>query len=178
VTGELASFGSERVTASVYVDAKPEVVYEFFTRAEEMVRWMGQFARLDPRPGGELSIDINGAAVRGRYRELDPPHRVVFTWGVAGSDELPPDGSTVEVLLTAEAGGTLVEVVHSGLPEPERAKHARGWRHFLDLLAVSPSRTFNVSSFAGQTVTLTFKGVEDSSLQTSFVIDDTALNVS
>ncbi len=40
------------------------------------------------------------------------------------------------------------------------------------------SHSFNVSSLAGQTVTLTFKGVEDSSLQTSFVIDDTALNVS
>ncbi len=39
-------------------------------------------------------------------------------------------------------------------------------------------RSFNVASFAGQTVTLTFRGTEDSSLQTSFVIDDTALNVS
>jgi subtilase family serine protease len=39
-------------------------------------------------------------------------------------------------------------------------------------------RSFNVSGFAGQTVTLKFSGVEDSSLQTSFVIDDTALNVS
>jgi aminopeptidase S len=38
--------------------------------------------------------------------------------------------------------------------------------------------SFNVSGFAGQTVTLTFKGIEDSSLQTSFVVDDTALNVS
>ncbi len=38
-------------------------------------------------------------------------------------------------------------------------------------------RSFNVSGFAGQTVTLTFTGTEDSSLQTSFVIDDTALNV-
>jgi hypothetical protein len=38
--------------------------------------------------------------------------------------------------------------------------------------------SFSVSGFTGQTVTLTFKGVEDSSLQTSFVIDDTALNVS
>lgn len=38
--------------------------------------------------------------------------------------------------------------------------------------------SFNVSGFAGQTVTLMFKGVEDSSLQTSFVVDDTALNVS
>jgi hypothetical protein len=39
-------------------------------------------------------------------------------------------------------------------------------------------RSFNVSSFAGQTVTVSFTGVEDSSLQTSFVIDDTALNLS
>jgi hypothetical protein len=39
-------------------------------------------------------------------------------------------------------------------------------------------RSFNVGSFAGQTVTLRFTGTEDSSLQTSFVIDDTALNVS
>jgi hypothetical protein len=39
-------------------------------------------------------------------------------------------------------------------------------------------RSFNVAGFAGQTVTLKFSGVEDSSLQTSFVIDDTALNAS
>jgi len=39
-------------------------------------------------------------------------------------------------------------------------------------------KSFNVSSFAGQTVTVLFSGVEDSSLQTSFVVDDTALNVS
>ncbi|HWC79078.1 MAG TPA: putative Ig domain-containing protein [Pseudonocardiaceae bacterium] len=39
-------------------------------------------------------------------------------------------------------------------------------------------RTVNVSSFAGQTVAVKFTGKEDSSLQTSFVIDDTALNVS
>ncbi len=38
-------------------------------------------------------------------------------------------------------------------------------------------RSFNVSSFAGQTVTITFTGTEDSSLQTSFVIDDTALSL-
>jgi Putative Ig domain len=39
-------------------------------------------------------------------------------------------------------------------------------------------KSFNLSSYAGQTVTLKFTGTEDSSLQTSFVIDDTALNVS
>ncbi|MDJ0382064.1 putative Ig domain-containing protein [Streptomyces sp. G-G2] len=39
-------------------------------------------------------------------------------------------------------------------------------------------KTLDLSSYAGQTVTLTFGGAEDSSLQTSFVIDDTALSTS
>ena len=39
-------------------------------------------------------------------------------------------------------------------------------------------RSYDVSAFAGQTVTLKFTGTEDSSLQTSFVIDDTAVTLS
>ncbi|MFD8912511.1 M4 family metallopeptidase [Streptomyces sp. NPDC059575] len=39
-------------------------------------------------------------------------------------------------------------------------------------------KTFDLSSLAGQTVALKFNGVEDSSLQTSFVVDDTALTTS
>jgi aminopeptidase S len=39
-------------------------------------------------------------------------------------------------------------------------------------------RSYDLAAFAGQTVTLKFTGVEDSGLKTSFVIDDTALNVS
>ncbi|AZS89154.1 hydrolase [Streptomyces griseoviridis] len=39
-------------------------------------------------------------------------------------------------------------------------------------------RTFSLASYAGQTVTLKFTGTEGSTLQTSFVVDDTALNVS
>lgn len=39
-------------------------------------------------------------------------------------------------------------------------------------------RSFDLAAFAGQTVTLKFTGAEDSSLKTSFVIDDTALTVS
>ena len=38
-------------------------------------------------------------------------------------------------------------------------------------------RTFNLASFAGQTVRIQFHGTEDSSLQTSFFIDDTSLTV-
>jgi Zn-dependent metalloprotease len=39
-------------------------------------------------------------------------------------------------------------------------------------------KSFDLSSLAGSTVTLKFSGVEDSSLQTSFVVDDTALTTS
>ncbi|MGW2681217.1 M28 family peptidase [Streptomyces sp. NPDC001436] len=39
-------------------------------------------------------------------------------------------------------------------------------------------KSYDVSQFAGQTVTLRFQGVEDQSLQTSFVVDDVTLQVS
>ncbi|WUM81646.1 M4 family metallopeptidase [Streptomyces sp. NBC_00659] len=39
-------------------------------------------------------------------------------------------------------------------------------------------KTFDLSSFAGTTVSIKFSGVEDSSLQTSFVVDDTAVTTS
>jgi len=38
--------------------------------------------------------------------------------------------------------------------------------------------TYSLGSFAGQTVKLKFNGTEDISLQTSFVVDDTAVNTS
>ena len=63
--------------------------------------------------------------------------RVVFTWGFAGSDELPPGSSTVEVRFSKEAGGTRVELVHRGLPPSRTVTHAAGWRRFLDRLALA-----------------------------------------
>jgi aminopeptidase S len=39
-------------------------------------------------------------------------------------------------------------------------------------------RSFNVAGFAGKTATLTFTATENNSRQTSFVLDDTALNAS
>jgi Zn-dependent metalloprotease len=38
-------------------------------------------------------------------------------------------------------------------------------------------KSFSLAAYAGQTVTLKFTGTEDYSLQTSFVVDDTAVNV-
>jgi uncharacterized protein YndB with AHSA1/START domain len=122
---------AEPVTAAVHIDAPPERVYEYFTRPEAMVRWMGDHARLEPEPGGQFAVDIQGTPVRGRYLLLDPPHRLLISWGYAGSDAVPPGASTVEIRLTADHGGTRVELEHRGLPPGERPGHVSGWAHYL-----------------------------------------------
>jgi Putative Ig domain/Subtilase family len=48
----------------------------------------------------------------------------------------------------------------------------------LDANTAYAQKTVDVSQFRGQTVTLRFNGVEDQSLQTSFVIDDVTVNAS
>jgi hypothetical protein len=46
----------------------------------------------------------------------------------------------------------------------------------LNAAAGYTQHSFNLSAYAGQTITLKFTGTEDSAYQTSFVLDDTALN--
>jgi hypothetical protein len=41
------------------------------------------------------------------------------------------------VTFTPKDGGTLVELVHRGLPEAEAEQHAVGWRHFLERLVIA-----------------------------------------
>jgi uncharacterized protein YndB with AHSA1/START domain len=118
-------------TASVRIAADPERVFDYFTKPAAILRWMGDYAVLDPHPGGQFTLDINGVPVRGRYLAVERPHRLVLSWGHAGSDQLPPGASTVEVTLTPSDGGTTVTIVHAGLPVPEANQHRLGWDHFL-----------------------------------------------
>lgn len=121
----------------IEIEAPPAEVFDFLVTAPGLTTWMGQHAVLDPRPGGGFAVDIAGHAIRGEYLEVEPPHRVVVSWGVAGSPDLPPGASTVEFILTPIAGGTRVDLLHSGLPEPRLTGHADGWTHFLPRLAVA-----------------------------------------
>jgi uncharacterized protein YndB with AHSA1/START domain len=128
---------AEPVTATVHINAPPERVYEYFTRPEAIIRWIGDYALLEPEPGGQFALDIKGAHVRGRFLLLDPPHRLLISWGYASSDRLPPGASTVEVRLSADRGGTRVELEHRDLPPGERPGHASGWTHYFARLRVA-----------------------------------------
>jgi uncharacterized protein YndB with AHSA1/START domain len=123
-------------TTSVRIAAAPTDVFPYLTDSKLMVEWMGEWAGLEPEPGGAFAVDINGVPIRGEYVAVDPPHRVVFTWGVAGNDALRAGSTTVEITLTADGDDTLLELVHSDLPPDEVARHAEGWSHFLPRLTI------------------------------------------
>jgi uncharacterized protein YndB with AHSA1/START domain len=123
------------IVEAVFVAAAPAEVFEYFVKPELFETWMGERAMLDATAGGVFAVDIDGTAVRGHFVEVDPPRRLVVTWGFAGSADLPPGASTLEVTFVADGDGTLVRVVHRMLPAAQSDPHARGWRRFLGHLA-------------------------------------------
>jgi uncharacterized protein YndB with AHSA1/START domain len=123
------------MVASVRIAAPPEVVFPYFTDPELMTRWLASRAELEARPGGVFSIDVEGNPARGTFIEVDPPHRVIFTWGILNSDALPPGSSWVEVVLEADQDVTVVTLSHHGLPEEFRSSHEEGWTERLGTLA-------------------------------------------
>lgn len=121
---------------SVDIAAPPETVFEYLTTDDGMTAWMGQYADLEPKPGGRFAVSIAGNPVRGEFLHVEPPNRVVVSWGFAGSDDLPAGASTVEFRLTRTGGGTRLDLCHSDLPDTEVRGHADGWANFLPRLAV------------------------------------------
>jgi uncharacterized protein YndB with AHSA1/START domain len=126
---------------TIDIQAPPEVVFAHLVTPERMVSWMGEHAELEPLPGGRFEVDISGTLVRGEYLEMDPPHRLLLSWGLAGRADLPPGSSHVEFTLTPNAGGTTLRLVHSGLPETAAKTHSIGWGHYLARLQLSASGT-------------------------------------
>jgi uncharacterized protein YndB with AHSA1/START domain len=123
------------VTREVRIKASPETIFEFFTDPRKMMRWKGVEAELEPAPGGRYRVNVTGRDVAsGEYVEVDPPNRVVFTWGWEGDTNMPPGASTVEITLTREGDETLVTLTHRDLPEPALEGQTQGWEHFLPRL--------------------------------------------
>lgn len=126
------------IERQVRINARPEEVFQFLTDPAKLVRWLGLKAEIDPRPGGIFRLDVNGVdVIRGKYVEVVPNRKVVFTWGwEGGGGRVPPGSTTVEISLEPEGDGTLLRLRHSDLPEPDREKHDMGWGHYLERLRI------------------------------------------
>ncbi len=127
------------VARRIAIAAPPETVWTFLVDPDRLVRWMGVTASIEPRPGGAFRLEVlPGQVVAGLVLEIDPPHRLVHSWGwLPGSRSPVPAGSTVVeyALDPTEDGGTLLRLTHRRLPDDAAAAaHAEGWDHYLPRL--------------------------------------------
>ena len=133
------------VRRAIDIAAPPETVWELLVDPVKALSWWGIGAELDPRPGGRIRVHvIPGSIASGEFVEVDPPRRLVYTWGWeeggAGPELVPAGSSTVEVELEPTETGTTLRLVHRGLPTEELAVgHGEGWDNYLGRLAVVAS---------------------------------------
>lgn len=85
---------------------------------------------LNPKVDGLFYWLLKGTAHYGRFTEFDRPNRIRHTWVSPNTGGLE---SIVTVTFAKKGDDTLLTLVHSGLPDTEKAKgHEIGWRYFLD----------------------------------------------
>ncbi|MGH3986054.1 MAG: TIGR03086 family metal-binding protein [Actinomycetes bacterium] len=122
-------------TKSVALPVSPDEAFALITEPERLRRWQTVTAVVDLRAGGGFRWTVNpGHVAVGTYREVEPGRRIVFGWGWEGSDELPPDASTVTLTVEPHDSGSLVTLVHEGLHGVQAARHAEGWNHYFQRL--------------------------------------------
>jgi uncharacterized protein YndB with AHSA1/START domain len=127
------------VRRETYIAAPRATVFAFLTDPEKIVSWMGAEATTEPKPGGLYLVKGVGNSsnvARGAFREVVPVHRLAYSFGWDGGEQVPPGSSLVEIDLMDRDGGTLLRLTHSGLPNATvSANHAKGWAHYIGRLA-------------------------------------------
>ena len=129
------------VRRETQIAAPRATVFAYLTDPEKILSWMGSDANTELHPGGLYLVkDIGDShhSARGAFREVVPVHRLAYTFGWDGREEVPPGSSLVEIDLIERDGGTLLRMTHSGLPnEFECASHDKGWAHYLGRLTLA-----------------------------------------
>lgn len=128
----------DSISREITIAAPPETVFGFLTDPDRIVQWAGRSVTADARVGGEVVVDMNGFDIaHGKFVEVTPYTRVVYTWGWASldPDALKPGASLVEYTLEPHGDGTLLKMVHSGLTALTAPGYDEGWRDLLARLA-------------------------------------------
>ena len=129
------------VQREMHIAAPRATVFAFLTDPQKIVSWIGAEATTEAHPGGLYLVKgVREASnvARGTFREVVPVHRLAYSFGWEGRQEVPPGSSLIEIDLFEQDGGTLLRMTHSGLPNATQcANHNKGWAHYLDRLAVA-----------------------------------------
>ena len=115
------------------VRADVDTVFNHFVDPTLLTQWWPSGAETDPQTGGTYHMwwDGPGWHLRGRYVQVERPHRLVWTWKW-DHDDTP--ARVVEVDLTTEEGSTVIQIDHEAASQGERESYVDGWNHFLGRL--------------------------------------------
>ena len=85
------------VRRETHIAAPPATVFAFLTDPEKILSWMGTEAETELHPGGLYLVKgLGGRAARGAFREVVPVHRLAYSFGWEGDEEVPPESSLIE----------------------------------------------------------------------------------
>jgi uncharacterized protein YndB with AHSA1/START domain len=128
-------------------DAPRELVFRAWTEPEQLRRWCAPTgfaiaaAGGEMRPGGSWHSTMrapDGTEYRlvGRYTEVTPPERLVFTHAWLDAAGAPGVETLVTVTLEERGGRTLLTLTQTGFETAAaRDGHEGGWGETLDRLA-------------------------------------------
>lgn len=127
------------VRREVAIAAPPATVFAFLTDPDKIMRWIGTEATVQPHLDGLYLVNVAGKTMaEGRFTEVVPVHRLAYSFGWQGREDIPPGSGLIEIDLVEREGGTLLHFTHSGLPDAEAcAAHERGWIHYLGRLTLA-----------------------------------------
>ncbi|MFC7387140.1 TIGR03086 family metal-binding protein [Sphaerisporangium rhizosphaerae] len=107
--------------------------FALITQPDRLRRWLAISARVDLRAGGEFRWTLTPMAVAaGTVTEVDPGRRIMLGFGLEQSGR--PRTDTVTITIEPAEGGTLVRLIHQGLPEDQVQDVLEGWTHFFQRL--------------------------------------------
>jgi len=133
---EVMTVLAHQLDRTLTIAAPPDAVFRYFTDTDRWAAWWGAGSTIDPRPGGRVFVRYpGGVEALGEVLEIDPPRRIVFSYGYASGTPVPPGGSRVTIQLAPAGKGTRLHLMHELSDASVRDEHVQGWRYQLSVFA-------------------------------------------
>ena len=136
---------SETVLVSEVIFATRERLYEAWLDSKEHSAFTAETARIEPVVGGQHS-SFSGYAT-GQNLALEPHRRIIQSWRTTEFPEGAPD-SRLEVTFEDTLGGTLITILHTGIPAGQSDRYREGWLKFY----FAPMKTYFARETAPESV--------------------------